>query len=43
MKHALIALILLALAAPAIAGDEPAPPRGMVLLTVSGMIGKTNR
>src|SRR5262245_13113384 len=43
MKHALVALVMLTFAAPAIAGDEPAPPRGMVLLTVSGMIGKTNR
>jgi hypothetical protein len=43
MKHALIALILLAFAPLAFAGDEPAPPSGMVLLTVSGMIGKTNR
>jgi hypothetical protein len=44
MKHALIAFLVLAVAAPAFAGDDPAPaPSGMVLLTVSGMIGKTNR
>ncbi|MGA7457844.1 MAG: hypothetical protein WBW51_11095 [Methyloceanibacter sp.] len=42
MKHAFIALLVLALAAPAFAA-EPGPPPGMVLLTVSGMIGKTNR
>jgi hypothetical protein len=43
MKPALIALLILAVALPAFAGDEPTPPRDMVLLTVSGMIGKTNR
>ena len=40
----LLTLILIAFAAlPVLAADEPAPPCDMVVLTVGGMIGKTNR
>jgi hypothetical protein len=39
----LLTLILLTFAFPVLAADERAPPRDMVVLTVSGMIGKTNR
>ena len=40
----LLLFILVALClSSAFAGDEPTPPRDMVVLTVSGMIGKTNR
>jgi len=42
MKRALLALGLAFGLSPAFAGDE-APPRDMVVLTVSGLIGKTNR
>ena len=43
MKPALIALLIFASALPALAGDQAPAPRDMVLLTVSGMIGNTNR
>ncbi|MEX1061107.1 MAG: hypothetical protein WED13_08810 [Methyloceanibacter sp.] len=43
MKRALLALLLVTGALPAFAGDEAQPPRDMVVLTVSGLIGKTNR
>lgn len=43
MKRALLALLVVAGALPAFAGDEAQPPRDMVVLTVSGLIGKTNR
>ena len=43
MKPALIALLIVASALPALAGDQAPAPRDMVLLTVSGMIGNTNR
>ena len=43
MKPALIALLIVAGALPAFAGDQAPAPRDMVLLTVSGMIGNTNR
>lgn len=43
MKRALLALLLFACALPALAADEAPAPRGMVVLTVSGLIGKTNR
>jgi hypothetical protein len=43
MKRALLALYLVFAALPVLAADEPTPPRDMVVLTVSGMIGKTNR
>jgi hypothetical protein len=43
MKRALLALLIVAGALPALAGDAAQAPRDMVVLTVSGMIGKTNR
>jgi hypothetical protein len=43
MKHALAFLLLLAVILPAFAGDQAQAPRDMVLLTVSGAIGNTNR
>jgi hypothetical protein len=39
----LLTLILITFAFPVLAADERAPPRDMVVLTVSGVIGKTNR
>jgi hypothetical protein len=42
MKRALLALALVFDLSAAFAGDE-APPRDMVVLTVSGLIGKANR
>jgi len=43
MKRALLALGLVSGILPALADGEAPPPRGMVMLTVSGLIGKTNR
>jgi hypothetical protein len=43
MKRVLFAFGLLFGLSPAFAGVEPAPPRDMTVLTVSGLIGKTNR
>jgi hypothetical protein len=43
MKRALLALLVVAGTLPAFGGDEAPPPRDMVVLTVSGLIGKTNR
>lgn len=43
MKRALLALALVFGLSAAFAGDEAPPPRDMVVLTVSGLIGKTNR
>jgi hypothetical protein len=43
MKRALLTVLLFACALPALAADEAQAPRGMVVLTVSGLIGKTNR
>jgi len=43
MKRALLALGLVFGMLPALAADDTVPPRDMVVLTVSGMIGKTNR
>lgn len=43
MKPALLALGLAFGILPALAGGEAQPPRDMVVLTVSGLIGKTNR
>jgi hypothetical protein len=43
MKRGLLALALMFGLSPAIAGDELPPPRGMVVLTISGVVGKTNR
>jgi hypothetical protein len=42
MRLALLLVIGLGVL-PVFAGDQPQPPRGMVLLTVSGMIGNANR
>lgn len=39
----MLAVLVLLCALPALAADEADTPHGMVLLTVSGMIGKTNR
>src|ERR1044072_9997147 len=43
MKRTLLTLCLVFAALRVLAADEPAPPRDMVVLTVGGMIGKTNR
>jgi hypothetical protein len=43
MKRALLALAFVFGTSAVFAGDEAAPPRGMTVLTVSGLIGKTNR
>ena len=43
MKRALLALALVFGLSAAFAGDEAPPPRDMMVLTVSGLIGKTNR
>jgi hypothetical protein len=43
MHRALLALLLLASALPALAADKGSAPTDMVVLTVSGLIGKTNR
>ena len=43
MKRVLLALCLALGILPALAADEAQAPRDMVVLTVSGMIGKTNR
>ena len=43
MKRALLALLIVAGTLPALAGDAAQAPRDMVVLTVSGMVGKTNR
>src|SRR6187551_1569954 len=43
MRSLILALCLLCAAVPALAADEPAPPWDMTVLTVGGMIGKTNR
>ena len=43
MKRALLALALALALSPALAGAEAQPPRDMVMLTVSGLVGKTNR
>jgi hypothetical protein len=43
MKRTLLALCLVVGSLPVLAADEPQAPRDMVVLTVSGMIGKTNR
>jgi hypothetical protein len=43
MKRTLVALCFVFAALPVLAADEPSPPRDMVVLTVGGMIGKTNR
>jgi hypothetical protein len=43
MKRALLALALAFCILPARAGGEAQPPRDMVMLTVGGLVGKTNR
>jgi hypothetical protein len=43
MKRVLLALGLALGISAAFAGDEAPPPRDMVVLTVSGLVGKTNR
>jgi hypothetical protein len=43
MKRALLALAFMLALSPAIAGDKLPPAKGMVVLTVSGLVGKTNR
>jgi hypothetical protein len=43
MQRTLLALCLIVGSLPVLAADEAARPRDMVVLTVSGMIGKTNR
>jgi hypothetical protein len=43
MKRAVLYLALALAVSPALAGSEPGTPRDMVLLTVSGPLGKTNR
>ncbi len=43
MKRALVALVLAFCSLPAQAGGETKQPRDMVMLTVGGLVGKTNR
>src|SRR5262245_10388169 len=43
MKRAALYLALALAMSPAFAGSEAGAPRDMVLLTVSGQVGKTNR
>jgi hypothetical protein len=43
MTRLLLFLFVAFASSPVLAADEPAPPRDMVVLTVGGMIGKTNR
>jgi hypothetical protein len=43
MTRALLALAVVFGISTAFAGDETPPPSGMTVLTVSGLIGKTNR
>ena len=43
MTRALLALAVVFGISAAFAGDEPPPPGDMTVLTVSGLIGKTNR
>ena len=43
MKRAVIYLALTLCVSPALAGSETESPRDMVLLTVGGLVGKTNR
>ena len=43
MKRAVLYLALALAVSPALAGSEAGTPRDMVLLTVSGLVGKTNR
>jgi hypothetical protein len=43
MKRALLVIGFVLGLSPALAGDEVPAPRDMVVLTVSGLVGKTNR
>jgi hypothetical protein len=43
MKRALLALAFIFGTSAVFADDAAAPPRGMTVLTVSGLVGKTNR
>ena len=43
MKRAVLYLALALCVSPALAGSETESPRDMVLLTVGGLVGKTNR
>ena len=43
MKRAVLYLALTLCVSPALAGSETESPRDMVLLTVGGLVGKTNR
>lgn len=43
MKRALVVLLIALASLPAFAEDALAPERGMVLLTVGGLVGKPNR
>ncbi len=43
MKRAVLYLALALSVSPALAASEPESPRDMVLLTVGGLVGKTNR
>jgi hypothetical protein len=43
MTRFILAFLIMFGSLPALAGDEQAPPKEMVLLTVSGLITKTNR
>jgi hypothetical protein len=43
MKRAVLYLALAFSVSPALAGSEADRPRDMVLLTVAGLVGKTNR
>jgi hypothetical protein len=43
MKRAALYLVLALAVSPALAGSEAGTPRDMVLLTMAGQIGKTNR
>jgi len=43
MKRALVFLLIALASLPALAADEAQAPEGMVLLTVGGFVGKSNR
>jgi len=43
MKRALVFLLIALASLPALAADEAPAPEGMVLLTVGGFVGKSNR
>lgn len=43
MKRVVVALLLALFGTSALAADEAPTPKGMVLLTVGGYVGKSNR